>query len=264
MLPREFTGVDDAHGRGSGEMAATLAGPQNRSMPIAFDIEILRRSEMFAGLDAEALQAVVSAGAVRRLPAGARVFAQGDPGVTGHSLVEGRIKIVQTRADGSQSVLRFIGPGEMYGTVAALMNQAFPADAVAVVDSVEIWWTIPAFRQLIRQYPEIGLRSTAAAGTRLLDLQSRMGELTSERVEQRIARTLLRLMEKAGRPTDAGIEIDFPITRQDLAEMAGSTLHTVSRTLAALDQRGVTGSARRRIIVRDPRALGQLAESGAD
>ena len=87
-------------------MAATLAGPQNRSMPIAFDIEILRRSEMFAGLDAEALQAVVSAGAVRRLPAGARVFAQGDPGVTGHSLVEGRIKIVQTRADGSQSVLR--------------------------------------------------------------------------------------------------------------------------------------------------------------
>ncbi len=219
---------------------------------------------MFAGLDTGALQAVVSAGAVRRLSAGVRIFAQGDPGVTGHSLLEGRIKIVQTRLDGSQSVLRFIGPGEMYGTVAALMNQAFPADAVAVVDSVEVWWSIPALRQLIRKYPEIGLRSTAAAGTRLLDLQSRMGELTSERVEQRIARTLLRLMEKAGRPTDGGIEIDFPITRQDLAEMAGSTLHTVSRTLAALDQRGVTGSTRRRIIVRDPRALGHLAESGAD
>lgn len=233
-------------------------------MPVAFDIEILRRSEMFAGLDAESLQAVVSAGSVRRLPAGTRVFAQGDPGVSGHSLLEGRVKIVQTRADGGQAVLRFIGPGEMYGTVAALMNQAFPADAVAVVDSVEIWWTIPAFRQLIRQFPEIGLRSTAAAGTRLMDLQSRMGEMTGERVEQRIARTLLRLMEKAGRPTGAGaeIEIDFPITRQDLAEMAGSTLHTVSRTLAALDQRGVTGSARRRIIVRDPRALSQLAENG--
>lgn len=231
-------------------------------MPIAFDIEILRRSEMFAGLGVEALQAVAAAGSVRRLPAGTRVFAQGDPGVSGHSLLEGRVKIVQTRADGAQAVLRFIGPGEMYGTVAALMNQAFPADAVAVVDSVEIWWTIPAFRQLIRQFPEIGLRSTAAAGTRLMDLQSRMGEMTGERVEQRIARTLLRLMEKAGRPTSDGIEIDFPITRQDLAEMAGSTLHTVSRTLAALDQRGVTGSARRRIIVRDPRALGQLAENG--
>ena len=243
-------------------MAVAVGGPKNPLMPIPFDIEILRRSERFAGLDAEVLQAVVLAGSVRRLPAGTRVFAQGDPGVSGHSLLEGRVKIVQTRVDGGQSVLRFIGPGEMYGTVAALMNQAFPADAVAVVDSVEIWWTIPALRQLIRQHPEIGLRSTAAAGTRLMDLQSRMGELTGERVEQRIARTLLRLMEKAGRPTGAGIEIDFPITRQDLAEMAGSTLHTVSRTLAALDQRGVTGSARRRIIVRDPRALSQLAENG--
>lgn len=233
-------------------------------MPLPFDIEILRRSEMFAGLTAEALEAVAAAGTVRRLAAGTRIFAQGDPGTSGHSLLEGRVKIVQTRADGGQSVLRFIGPGEMYGTVAALMNQPFPADAVAVVDSIEIWWTIPAFRQLIRAHPEIGLRSTAAAGSRLMDLQSRMGELTGERVEQRLARTLLRLMEKAGRPTAAGIEIDFPITRQDLAEMAGSTLHTVSRTLAALDQRGVTGSARRRIVVRDPRALAHLAETGLD
>ena len=217
---------------------------------------------MFAGLDPEAMDGVIAAGSVRRLPAGTRVFSQGDPGVSGHSLLEGRVKIVQTRADGSQSVLRFIGPGEMYGTVAALMNQAFPADAISVVDSVEMWWSIPALRQLIRRYPEIGLRSTAAAGSRLMDLQDRMGELTGERVEQRIARTLLRLMEKAGRPTAAGIEIDFPITRQDLAEMSGSTLHTVSRTLAAMDQRGVTGSSRRRIIVRDPRALSNLAETG--
>lgn len=245
-------------------MTAAADGLRILPMPIAFDIEILRRSEMFAGLAPEALEAVVAGGSVRRLSAGSRIFAQGDPGVSGHSLLEGRVKIVQTRADGAQAVLRFIGPGEMYGTVAALMNQAFPADAVAVVDSVEIWWTVPTLRQLIRQHPEIGLRSTAAAGARLMDLQSRMGEMTGERVEQRIARTLLRLMEKAGRPTDAGIEIDFPITRQDLAEMAGSTLHTVSRTLAALDQRGVTGSARRRIIVRDPRALTQLATSGAD
>lgn len=217
---------------------------------------------MFAGLSAEALEDVVASGSVRRLAAGTRIFAQGDPGVSGHSLLEGRIKIVQTRADGGQSVLRFIGPGEMYGTVAALMNQPFPADAVAVVDSVEIWWSLPVLRQLMRRHPEIGLRSTAAAGQRLMDLHGRIGELTGERVEQRIARALLRLMQKAGRKTEAGVEIDFPITRQDLAEMTGSTLHTVSRTLAALDQRGVTGSARRRIVVRDPRALEHLAEHG--
>src|SRR5690606_33143049 len=220
------------------------------------------RSDMFAGLSSEALEAVVGAGSVRKLASGTRVFAQGDPGVSGHSLLEGRVKIVQARADGGQSVLRFIGPGEMYGTVAALMNQPFPADAIAVVDSVEIWWTLPTLRQLMRQHPDIGLRSTAAAGQRLLDLQGRIGELTGERVEARMARTLLRLMEKAGLRTSEGVEIDFPITRQDLAEMTGSTLDTGSRTLAGLDHRGGTGSTRRRIVVRDPRALAQLAEQG--
>lgn len=228
------------------------------------DPRILKSAEMFSGLSDAALAAVAAAGAVRRLPAGLRVFAQGDAGVSCHSLLEGRIKIVQARADGGQSVLRFIGPGEMYGTVAALMDQPFPADAVSVVDSREIWWTIAVFRQLMARFPEIGVRSTASAGARLFDLHDRMGALSGERVEQRIAQALLRLARQAGRETDEGIEIDFPITRQELAEMAGSTLHTVSRTLAAWDQRGVTGSSRRRIVVRDLAALSALADHPAD
>jgi CRP-like cAMP-binding protein len=224
------------------------------------DPRLLQRAEMFAGLPLDELAEVMAAGALRRLASGERIFAQGDPGATCHSLLEGRVKIVQTLADGSQSVLRFIGPGEMYGTVAALMGQPFPADALAVTDSLEIRWSVPAFRELMRRHPEIGLRSTASAGTRLFDLHSRVGELTSERVEQRIARALLRLARRAGRPVDGGLEIDFPITRQDLAEMTGSTLHTVSRTLAAWDASGLTGSARRRIVVRDIDGLEALAE----
>lgn len=229
-------------------------------MPHA-DPRLLQCAEMFGGLALEDLGTVVAAGVLRRLVGGERIFAQGDPGVTCHSLLEGRVKIVQALPDGSQSVLRFIGPGEMYGTVAALMGQPFPADAVAVTDSLEIRWSVPAFRELMRRYPEIGLRSTASAGTRLFDLQSRVSELTSERVEKRIAKALLRLARQAGRPVDGGVEIDFPITRQDLAEMTGSTLHTVSRTLAAWDQSGLTGSTRRRIVVRDLPGLERLAES---
>lgn len=223
------------------------------------DARRLRNSEMFAALDEPALASVAAAGSVRRIPAGALIFAQGDPGVSCHSLLEGRVKIVQTRPDGGQSVLRFIGPGEMYGTVAAMMDKPYPADAVAVIDSVEIVWSVAALRRLIRQWPEIGISSTASAGGRLFELQRRMGDLTGERVEQRIARALLGLGEQGGRRTDRGIEIDFPLTRQDLAEMAGATLHTVSRTLSAWDQRGVTASARRRIVIQDPDALAALA-----
>jgi len=216
---------------------------------------------MFGALDETALQAVAAAGLVRRLAAGTTVFTQGDPGLSCHSLVEGRVKIVQTQVNGCQSVLRFIGPGEMYGTVAAMMNRPFPADAVAVVDSVEIVWSVAAMRQLVHDHPGIGINSTASAGERLFELQARMGDLSGERVERRIARALLRLADQAGRRTAEGLEIDFPLTRQDLAEMSGATLHTVSRTLAAWDERGITGGGRRRIVVRDLGALTALAGS---
>jgi CRP-like cAMP-binding protein len=170
---------------------------------------------------------------------------------------------LQSRPDGGQSVIRFIGPGEMFGTVAALMDRPFPADAVAVVDSTEIYWTVTAMRRLMTEIPEIALRSTASAGTRLFELQSRVGELSGERVEQRIARALVRLVQQAGRQTPEGVEIDFPISRQELAEMTGSTLHTVSRTLSAWDDAHITHSSRRHIVVVKPRALLAMAEGEA-
>ncbi|WP_332677088.1 Crp/Fnr family transcriptional regulator [Brevundimonas sp.] len=233
-------------------------------MSYILDPQTLRTFDMFGALDEPALDAVIAAGMIRRLLAGTTIFAQGDPGLTCHSLIEGRVKIVQTQANGGQSVLRFIGPGEMYGTVAAMMNKPFPADAVAVTDGVEIVWPVAAMRQLIRNHPEIGISSTASAGERLFELHGRIGDLAGERVEQRIARALVRLTGQGGRQTDAGLEIDFPVTRQDLAEMTGATLHTVSRTLAAWDQRGIIGGARRRIIVRNLEALTALADSGGD
>lgn len=232
-------------------------------MPVVADPSILIGADMFGQLDEAGRKAVLQAGTLRQLPAGRIVFSQGDPGVTCHTLLEGRVKILQSRPDGGQSVIRFIGPGEMFGTVAALMDRPFPADAVAVVDSTEIYWTVAAMRRLMTDIPEIALRSTASAGTRLFELQSRVGELSGERVEQRIARALVRLIQQAGRQTPEGVEIDFPISRQELAEMTGSTLHTVSRTLAAWDDAHITASSRRHIVVVKPRALLAMAEGEA-
>lgn len=228
------------------------------------DPDILAGADMFGGLDKEGRRAVLNAGTLRRLPAERVVFSQGDPSTTCHTLLQGRVKILQSRPDGGRQVIRFIGPGDMFGTVAALMDRPFPADAVAVVDSLEVYWMVGVMRQLMIQFPEIAVRSTAAAGNRLFELQSRIGELSGERVEQRIARAIVRLLEQTGRHTEAGIEIDCPITRQELGEMTGSTLHTVSRTLAAWDDAEITASSRRHIVVMKPRALLAMAQGSAD
>ncbi|MCC7266295.1 MAG: Crp/Fnr family transcriptional regulator [Caulobacteraceae bacterium] len=229
-------------------------------MTLHLDPVALNGAELFDALGEDDRMDVLRAGTVRRLAKGRRIFAQGDPGETCHTLLDGRVKIVQSRPDGGQSVIRFIGPGEMFGTVAALMDRPFPADAVAVVDSVEIHWPVTAMRRLMTRFPQLAICSAASAGRRLFELQERLGELSAERVEQRIARTVARLVRQAGRRTEEGVEIDFPITRQDLAEMTGSTLHTVSRTLSAWDERGVTASSRRRLVVRKLHLLLEIAD----
>lgn len=233
-------------------------------MTTDLDPGLLAGADMFDVLDENGRREVLRASVVRRLRQGKLIFAQGDPGATCHTLLEGRVKILQARPDGGQSVIRFIGPGEMYGTVAALMDKPFPADAVAVVDSTEVYWPVATMRQLMTRFPQVAIRSAASAGARLFELQSRVGELSGERVDQRIARAIARLVRQAGRRTTEGVEIDFPITRQELAEMAGSTLHTVSRTLSGWDDRGITSSSRRHIVVRKLHVLLEMAEQGAN
>lgn len=230
-------------------------------MPLTPHRSLLTNMELFAGLDEAALDDVLQAGHIRRLPKDMLVLAQGDPAISCHALIDGRIKIAQVTPDGTQVVIRYLGPGQMYGTVAVLMGIPLPADALAVVDSVEIYWTAAAMAELIERHPKIALASNRITGGRLVDMQTRLREIATERVDRRVAHTLVRLVEQAGRQTADGIEIDFPITRQELGEMIGTTLHTVSRTLSAWEEQGVVESSRRRIIVRDLDRLKALADA---
>jgi CRP-like cAMP-binding protein len=88
--------------------------------------------------------------------------------------------------------------------------------------------------------------------------------MSTEQVEKRIAHALLRLVKQAGRKVEHGVEIDFPISRQDIAQMTGTTLHTVSRTLSAWENKGLVESGRQRIVIREPHRLFRLAEENPD
>ena len=110
------------------------------------------------------------------------------------------------------------------------------------------------------QHPALAANTLQTVGQRLQEAHTRVIEMTTEEVERRIAHALLRLVKQAGRKVESGIEIDFPISRQDVAEMTGTTLHTVSRVLSAWEQQGLVESGRQRITVRDPHRLFGIAE----
>ena len=137
----------------------------------------------------------------------------------------------------------------------------YPATAVAAVDSIAS--PGPRLRGIAgRQYPSLAASALQTVGSRLQDTQARVMEISNEQVEQRVAHALLRLAKQAGRKVEAGVEIDFPISRQDVAEMTGTTLHTVSRILSAWEDQGLVEGGRQRIVLRDTQRLHGLAEAG--
>lgn len=234
--------------------------PQTPSRP---DPDILGRLALFAGLGAGALRDVMAAGRVRTLARGDRIFVQGDPGTTCHVLLSGRVKIQQTGPDGRQSVIAFIGPEGMYGTLAMFLKSGYPGDAVAVLDGRELVWSAETMRGLMLRHPAIALNALAMLGSRLQELQSRLAELSTQRVEDLLARTILRLVEQAGSPSGSGVAVGFPLSRQDLAEMTGTTVFTVSRLLSTWEEQGIIeGGHRQKLVVLDLPGLRALVEPG--
>ena len=141
-------------------------------------------------------------------------------------------------------------------------GEVHPGAVTAVDDSHLIGMPAAVLREAMTRHAAIAINAAALLGQRYRDLQLRLRELATEKVERRIAHTLLRLAQQAGRRTARGVEIAFPLSRQDLAEMTGTTLHTVSRTLSGWEGRGIIDSGRRRVVIAKPGALTEVAEEG--
>ncbi|MGH7043831.1 MAG: Crp/Fnr family transcriptional regulator [Acetobacteraceae bacterium] len=221
--------------------------------------DLLARARVFAGLDPAALAEVAAGARKVVLPAGQSFFAQGEPAKAFYVLVDGRVRIAQVTPEGHQVTLRYIGPGQMFGTVPLFAGGPYPASALAVLPCTAARWDLGLTRRLAERHPAILANALAIVGGRLQDMQNRYREFATERVERRIARAVLQLA-RPQHGTDPGREIDFPISRQDIAEMTGTTLHTVSRILSGWEQRGLLESHRMRIRIAQPDAVRAIAD----
>lgn len=223
-------------------------------------VRIPATAELFTGLDAAALDAVAKLGVQRRVAKGEDLFDQGEPAEACYIVVDGRFKLAQIAPEGHQVVLHYIGPGEMMAVAAIFARSGYPGTATAVQDATALEWSRKTIQGLMERHPRIAINALETLGKRFLALQERYRELATERVERRIARAVLRLARQAGKRVAEGVLIDFPVSRQDIAEMTGATLHTVSRTLAAWEAAGLVEGGRQRIIIKQPHGLVSIAE----
>jgi len=230
----------------------------------SIDRSLVAHLPLFAGLSADDLSEVLREARSVRVPRNGAVFEQGEDAHSFFLLLHGHVRATKTTPTGDQIVVRYVVAGETFGVALAIGLKHYPATATAVDDSVVLAWPSLVWPRLTAKFPSLTASTLQTVGSRLQETHSRVIEMSTQQVEQRIAHALLRLAKQAGRKLDHGVQIDFPISRQDIAQMTGTTLHTVSRILSGWEQLGLVESGRQRIVLREPHKIVLLAEQNPD
>ena len=221
-------------------------------MPAMSKTDVLKQSLIFSGLSQDELEVLADIAVERRFPAGEFILWEGDAPDYFYVVAEGRVKIVKHSSTGKEFIIAFFNPGEMFGEVAVFQNKPYPASAQAATDATVLRINKDEFLAFLAGHPEVALAIITVLGGRLRDAQNRLKDLSAERVEQRLCRLLLMLSEKLGNT--------LPFTRQEIADMAGTTTETAIRFTTQLKERKIIRTVRGKITILDNEKLRLLSE----
>ncbi|MFN8414286.1 MAG: Crp/Fnr family transcriptional regulator [Anaerolineales bacterium] len=207
------------------------------------------------------LQLILENGVNRSIETDGFFFFQGDPADYFYILTSGQAKLMQSNPSGQQVNLRTIYPWQMFGALGAIRaNATYPASAQAHEDSTALAIKSEFILNMMQTRPYLSTGLMNLMTTYIQEMQSRYRELATERVEQRVANALLRLAGQSGQRVGKEAEIELSFSRQDVAEMTGTTLFTISRLLSEWERKGLIETGRERIKILKPHSLVQIAE----
>ena len=219
------------------------------------------RSTLFDGLTDDEQRLVLDQSRVRMLAARDTLAAEGEPVEFAALIQLGHLKLSRSSPDGHEMIVRYMGPGEPFAAIAVVPDARFPVTATAVTPVRLLVWTAADMRALSDRIPRLKTNLMSAVSGHMTGALTRVQELTSDRVPQRVARALVRLARDSGERTPQGWRIVHPLTRQELAELTGTTLFTVSRLVSAWESEGLLRTSRGAMTVVDPEALEETAAS---
>jgi len=180
------------------------------------------------------------------------IFWDGDAPEWFYIITEGKVKVLKYSSSGREFIIAFFGPYEMFGEVAVFENKPYPASAQAIAETKVVGVKREDLLSFLANRPQVALKIINVLGGRLRDAQSRLRDLAGERVEQRLASVLLMLSAKLG--------LTLPFTRQEIADMTGTTTETAIRVMSHLKDRGIIRSIRGKVIILNEEKLRLLSE----
>lgn len=227
---------------------------------LKIDPTLIKDLKAFVGLDIDELELVLSDAHSSLFVKGEAFFREGEKATRFFVLLDGFLQVIRTTENGEQVIMRHFAPGDVFGIAPALRRDTYPATALAVADCVALHWPNRFWDIFEEKVPRLVQNAHGAVGERLNASQDRIVEMATEQVERRVARAVVRLVQQTGKKTAKGIRIDMPISRQDIAEMSGTTLHTVSRIFSSWSNLGLVAVGRQKIEVLSAHKLVIIAE----
>jgi len=223
-------------------------------------IETLKKCEIFAELTDKELSKISALFEERSIKKDEYIFMEEDPSGWFYILSGGRVKIVKHSQSGKDIILEIISPGDVFGGVAVLDKKPFPASAQAMESASVVRISRRNIFDLMEEHPVLKLAIVKSFSDRLRNAHEMLKNIATERVERRIASLLLKLSEKVGIDDKGYKKLDFPLTRQEIAEMVGTTVETCIRTMSKYRKEGRVKSSGGRIFVNADSLKGYLKE----
>ncbi len=212
-------------------------------------IETLKKSEVFSCLKDDELESISSLFDTLNYKNNETIFSEGDPSDKFYMLSEGNVKVLKHTMMGKDIILEIMSPGDIFGGVAVLDNKPYPASAQAMKVTKVIKIRRQDLFKIMEEYPILKLEIVKYFSDKLRDAHEMLKNIATERVERRVSALLLKLSEKVGTEESGYRTIDFPLTRQEISEMVGTTVETCIRTMSKLQKNGMVKSANGKISI---------------
>ena len=223
--------------------------------------ETVARIPSFRRLRPEDRQALAEVSSLRSYGRGDLVFREGDPSSWFIVLASGRVKVAKSTPAGRDVILEVFGPGDPLGAVGAWEGFPYPATATALEDSQCLFTGRDDFLHLLEHRPTMVRGLFVGLTLRLVELTNRLAEISGSRVEPRIARLFLRLSEEKGIGKEDGVFVPAVLTRQEIADLCGTTIETAIRVMSRWGKDGILRTEKDGFLVLDRGALEALGLS---